>query len=166
MYSSARHPKRICRKINLWKQADIQGIKDELTNLVDSAIVSDDIDTTWENIKSKITKTIERRSPSKMTTSRYTIPWMNSGIKRTIRRKKRAYRKADLTKKQQDKDHYKELQREVQLNVRRANMGYMETSVSRDYKENSQEVLDIHEEQGPGSHWSRTFQEHGPTHTE
>ena len=144
MYSTARRPKGSRRKTHLWKQADIQGIKDDLTDLVDSVIVPDDFDTTWEKIKSKITETIERRVPSKMTTSRYTIPWMNSDIKRTIRRKQRAYRKAGLTKKQQDKDHYKKLQREVQLHVRRANKDYLETSVSGDYKENSQEVLDIH----------------------
>ena len=106
MYSTARRPKPIRRKIHLWRQADTQGIKDDLTDLVDSVIVPDDIDTTWENIKRKITETIERRVPSKMTTSRYTKPWMNSVIKRAIRRKQRAYRKARLTKKKQDKDRY------------------------------------------------------------
>ena len=137
MYSTARRPKPTRRKIHLWRQADTQGIKDDLTDLVDSVIVPDDIDTTWENIKRKITETIERRVPSKMTTSRYTNPWMNSDIKRAIRRKQRAYRKARLTKKKQDKDRYKRLQREVQFKVRRANRDYLETSVSGDYKENS-----------------------------
>ena len=72
-----------------------------------------------------------------MTTSRYTNPWMNSEIKRAIRRKQRAYRKARLTKKKQAKDRYKRLQREVQFKVRRANRDYLETSVSGDYKKNS-----------------------------
>ena len=102
MYSTAIRPKPTRRKIHLWSQADTLGIKDDLTDLADSVIVPDDIDdTTWENIKRKITETIKRRvqEGSKMTTSRYTNPWMNSEIKRAIRLKQRAYRKARLTKK-------------------------------------------------------------------
>ena len=138
MYSTARCPKQIRRSIHLWKQeADTQRIQDDLTDLVDSIIVPDDIDTIWEDIKRKITETIESRVPSKMTTSRCTNPGMNPKIKRAIRRKQRAYRKARLTKKTQDKDRYKNLQREVQFKVRRANRDYLETSVSGDYKENS-----------------------------
>ena len=47
MYSTAIRPKPICRKTHLWKQADTLGLKDDLTDLADSVIVPDDIDTTW-----------------------------------------------------------------------------------------------------------------------
>ena len=94
-----------------------------------------------------------------MTTSRYTNPWMNTEIKRAIRRNQRAYRKARLTKKKNKTKtatrNYRE--REVPFKVRRANRDYLETSVSSDYKENSKKFWTRAKAKKPlESHLSRT----------
>jgi hypothetical protein len=75
--------------------------------------------------------------PSKHTTSRYTNPWIDTNIKRTIRRKQRAYRKARHTNKKRDRDRYKKLQKEVQYLIRRAHKNYLQSSLCGDFKENS-----------------------------
>ena len=74
-----------------------------------------------------ISNTIEKRVPSKMTTSRHINPWVNIDMKRLMRRKQRAYRKGRRTNAKRDLDRYKRLQREVQYKIRKANKSYMET---------------------------------------
>ena len=134
---AATRPKLPRRKIYLWKRADINGIKDDLQYLHTSIQVHHDIDQAWESLKTAILNTIEKRVPSKMTTSRHTNPWMNTEIRRLIRRKQRAHRKARQTKTKRDNDRYKRLQRDVQYKIRRANKAYMENTVSSDCKDNS-----------------------------
>ena len=78
---------------------------------------------------------MERRVPTKMTMARYTHPLMNRKIKKTIRRKQRAHRKARQTAKKRDRDRYRRLQQEVQFSIRRANREYMQDA-SSNFKEN------------------------------
>ena len=129
----AIHPKPLRRKIYLWKRADVQGIKDDLQDLTDSIQGQQDINQAWRTLET----TIKKRVPSKMTTSRHTNPWMNTDIKRTIRRKQRAHRKARQTNAKRDWDRYKCLQREVQYKIRRASRSYMVDSMGSDCKDNS-----------------------------
>ena len=115
----------------------MQSIKDDLRDLNISIQEHQDIDQAWESLKTAILNTIEKRVPSKMTTSRHTNPWMNTEIKRVIRRKQRAHRKARRTNAKRDTDRYKCLQREVQYKIRRASRSYMVDTVSSDCKDNS-----------------------------
>ena len=80
---------------------------------------------------------MDSRVPSKITTSRHTNPWMNTQIKRAIRRKQRAHKKARETNIKRDRDRYKRLQKEVQFHVRKANKTYMQDTVSNESKDNS-----------------------------
>ncbi|MCG7867874.1 MAG: hypothetical protein JAY74_16140, partial [Candidatus Thiodiazotropha taylori] len=96
-----------------------------------------DINQAWHTLKGTILKTVEDRVPSKMSTSRHTNPWMNTEIKRTIRRKQRAHRKARRTNTKRDKDRYKQLQRDVQYQIRKANKDYLENTVSDSCKNDS-----------------------------
>ena len=80
---------------------------------------------------------MDSRVPSKITTSRHTNPWMNTQIKRAMRRKQRAHKKARETNTKRDRDRYKRLQKEVQFHVRKANKTYMQDTVSNESKDNS-----------------------------
>jgi len=55
---------------------------------------------------------ITKRVPSKMTTARYSHPWITTDIRRPIRRKQRAHTKAGNTKIKRDIDRYNRLQRD------------------------------------------------------
>ena len=89
----------------------------------------------WQAFKTAIHQTIEKRVPSKLTLARNTHPWINTSIRRSIKRKQRAYRKARKTNKKRDRDRYKRLQHEVQWETRKAHRMYME-DVSKECKEN------------------------------
>ena len=83
-------------------------------------------------MKSNILSTRDNRVPSKLTTSRHTNPWVNTQIKRAIRRKQRAHKKTREINTKRDRDRYKQLQKEVQFHVRRANKTYMQDTVSNE----------------------------------
>ena len=119
---TATRPKPPRRKILLWKKADIQGIRDDLSDLLSITNLNDpSIEDSWDRLKSKIQTSIENRVPSKMTTSRITHPWMNTEIKRLIHRKQRAHKKARRSNQKRCIDMYKRLQKEVHYQIRKAN---------------------------------------------
>ena len=133
-----RPPKPVKRKIYLWKQADVQGIQDDLTLFGSSFCENSQasVEDMWNSFKDQIHAIIEERVPSKMSQSRQTHPWMNRSIRRAIRRKQRAYKKSRRSGRKKDRDRYKKLQAEVQFEVRSAHKQYMEDVVSDSYKGN------------------------------
>ena len=88
----------------------------------------------WGDFKSTIHRIIEERVPTKLTQARLSIPWMNTKIRRLIKRKQRAHKKARRTGLKRDKDRYKRLQQEAQWETRRAHRQYMQ-EVSSEYTE-------------------------------
>ena len=135
---TATRPKPPRRKILLWKKADIQGIRDDLSDLLSITNLNDpSIEDSWDRLKSKIQTSIENRVPSKMTTSRITHPWMNTEIKRFICRKQRAHKKARRSNQKRDLDRYKRIQKEVQYQIRKGNKKYLVDTVSHDFKDDS-----------------------------
>ena len=135
----SRPPKPVKRKIYLWKQADVQGIQDDLA-MFGSTFCEDSqasVEDMWSSFKGRIHTIIDERVPSKMTQARQTHPWMNRSIRRTIRRKQRAHKRSRRTGTKKDKDRYKKLQAEVQFEVRSAHKQYMQDVVSDSYKGNS-----------------------------
>ena len=135
--------KPLRRTIYLWKRLDIQGIQEDLdefrSHFEQTNFVL--IDTMWKSFKNKIHSIMAERVPSKMTQARYTHSWMNRKIRLLIRRKQRAHRKAPRTGKKRDKDRYKRIQSEVQLQIRKSHKGYLQEVVSDSYKGNPKKFL-------------------------
>ena len=91
----------------------------------------------WNDIKTALEAIIEKRVPSKLTSPRFTNPWINTEIRHAIRRKQRAHQKARRTKKNKDTDRYKRLQKEVKFMIRTANRRYIETTIDEAYSSNN-----------------------------
>ena len=135
---TTRSPKPVKRKIYLWKQADVQGIQDDLA-LFGSSFCGNSqasVEDIWNSFKDRIRTIIEERVSSKMSQSRQTHPLMNRNIRRAIRRKQRAYKKLRRSGTKKDRDRNKKLQTEVQFEVRSTHKQYMEDVVSDSYKGN------------------------------
>ena len=95
------------------------------------------IEDSWGRLKQLIQEAIYKRIPTKMTSTRYTNPWMNTTIKRLIKRKQMALRTAKKSKLKRNTDRYKRLQKEVQYQVRKASKEYLMGTVSNDYRDNT-----------------------------
>jgi hypothetical protein len=88
----AQRPKPAKRKIQLWKRANIEGIKEDVANFVEdfNQTVFENIEQMWKLYKDKLLEILTNKHvPSKMTTTKFTHPWINTDIKKLIRSKKR-----------------------------------------------------------------------------
>ena len=65
------------------------------------------------------------------------LTWMNTEIQRIIRRRQRAHKKARHSNQKRDIDRYKQLQKEVQYQIRKAHKKYLVDTVSHDFKDDS-----------------------------
>ena len=84
----------------------------------------------WGDFKDMCHQAISNNVPSKLTTTRFSQPWINRNVKRLSRRKKKAYRRAQQTNSSKDMEKYKNLQKETQFHCRKAYNNYVEDIVS------------------------------------
>ena len=134
-------PKPPRRKIYLWKKADTAGMKKDMLEFSQTfhpdPVLPNAVEAAWTDLKEKLLQTVEKRVPSKTTPARHSNPWINTSIRRAIRRKQRAHKKARRTGKKRDADRYRRLQAEVRFEIRRASKQYMEDVVDNDFKTDS-----------------------------
>ena len=112
------------RKIYLYKRADMDGLRDHLARYRDSFLSSDhshmSVNDMWVSFKSEVITAIERFIPSKMTKTKYSSPWIDSSIKRLIKRRDRLYFRARKSSSPDIKSHYKRFRAHVQKVIRDA----------------------------------------------
>ena len=86
------------RKIFLYNRADIGGLRDHLARFRDSFLSSDHshmpVNDMWVSFKSEVLEAIERFIPTNMTKTKYSLPWIDSSIKRLIRKRDKLYFRA------------------------------------------------------------------------
>ena len=90
----------------------------------------------WSAFKTAISGAVDQHVPTKFTSTRRTHPWVNTSLRRMMRRKQRAHRKAKKSGNHRDWERFKRLQAETQKSTRKAHRNYMEDVVSADFKEN------------------------------
>ena len=112
------------RKIYLYKRADMDGLRDHMAQLRDSILSADhshmSVNDLWVKFKSDFSAAMERFIPSKMTKTKYSLPWIDTSIKRLIRKRDRLYHRARKSSSPDIKGHYKRFRAYVQKVVRDA----------------------------------------------
>ena len=112
------------RKIYLYKRADMDGLRDHMAQLRDSFLSADhshmSVNDLWVKFKSDFSAAMERFIPSKMTKTKYSLPRIDTSIKRLIRKRDRLYHRARKSSSPDIKSHYKRFRAYVQKVVRDA----------------------------------------------
>ena len=112
------------RKIFLYKRADMDGLHDHLVRCRDSFLSTDhshvSVNDMWVSFKSEVLSAIERFIPSKMTKTKYSLPWIDSSIKRLVRKRDKLYFRARKSSSPDIKNHYKRFRAHVQKSIRDA----------------------------------------------
>lgn len=125
------------RKIFLWKKCDVEGIKNHLscfaTKFMQESTQS--VEDMWNCFKSAISAAVDKYVPSKMSSTRQTHPWVNTKLRRLMRRKQRAHWRARKTGKQKDWKRYKTLQKETQSTTRSAEKNFLQDVISGNLKQ-------------------------------
>jgi len=112
------HPKHEIpakRKIYCWKRANLYMLHQELAHNLDHLLSSltDDtpVDTVWLWFKKVLLAAQDKHVPSKLSSSRYSKPWVNRECKRLIRQKNRWYKNFKRTNKRQDWENFQKAAR-------------------------------------------------------
>ena len=100
----------------------MDGLRDHLAHYRDSFHSSDyshmSVNGMWVSIKSEVIAVIEWSITSKMTKIKYSLPWIDSSIKRLIRRRDRLYFRARKSSNPDIKSHYKRFRAHSQKVIR------------------------------------------------
>ncbi|KAI8515811.1 hypothetical protein Bbelb_066240 [Branchiostoma belcheri] len=120
-----RKPKR---KVYIRTKADEPAIKKNLTDYATNFHKrTQDMSVTqkWSDFKDKMKDTMNKHIPSKITSSRYNLPWFNRNLRRHCRKKQRLYNKAKKTGQEEDWNKYKRVKKGVQKSIRQAHSKYV-----------------------------------------
>ena len=102
----------------------MDGLRDQLARYRDSFLSSDhshkSFNDMWVSFKSEIIVAIVGFIPSKMTKTKYSSPWIDSWIKRLIKRRDRLYFRARKSSSPDIKSHLKRFREHVQKVIRDA----------------------------------------------
>ena len=84
----AKRIKQAFHKIYLYNCADMVGLKDHMTQFKDAYLSEDhshmSVNGMWVNFKTGFVEAVERFIPSKMTKTKYFMPWIDVTIKRLV----------------------------------------------------------------------------------
>ena len=74
----------------------------------------------WVSFKYEVIAAIERFIPTKMTKTKYSLPWIDSSIRCLIRKREKLYFRARKSSSPDVKNHYKQFRAHVQKVIRDA----------------------------------------------
>ena len=124
----AKRLKQASRKIYLYKRADMVGLKDHMTQFKDAYLSEDhshmSVNDMWVKFKTGFVEAVERFIPSKMTKTKYSVPWIDLTIKRLVKKRNKLYLRARKSKDPDVKIHYKRFRAHVHKVLRDAYWKY------------------------------------------
>ena len=123
-FLKAKRIKQASRKIYLYKRADMVGLKDHMAQFKDAYLSEDhshmSVYDMWVKFKTGFVEAVERFIPSKMTKTKYSVPWIDATIKRLVKKRHKLYLRARKSKDPDVKIHYKRFRAHVQKVLRDA----------------------------------------------
>lgn len=126
--------KKIKRKVFIYKRAKWQDMKTNLmkftTEYMSSTPNSRSVDENWLKIKGKIIELMNQHIPSKMTSTRYHLPWLTTNTKRAIRKKQRLYNQAKSSKNQHLWTKFREFRKKVNKYINNDHWNYINNIVA------------------------------------
>ena len=126
----AQTTKKSPRKIYLWKDADWDGIRQDVKTFGQIYLQECDtrkIEENYSHIENHLKSVMnnEKLLPRKMTRTRMDLPWFSSELKRMCKRKRRLFNRAKKTGHPQHKKLYSEAQKSTQSALKKARWQYL-----------------------------------------
>ena len=127
------------RQIFMWNRVNTSLLKNHVSSEVEDFMTNNTTDTyiddIWSNFK-RIVATPMLLVPTKLTSTRFSQPWVTRTCKQHIRRKQRAYNRAKRTRSQNDWNIFKTLTKESRKECKRAYNNYTRDCIYPDLKNN------------------------------
>ena len=118
------------RRVYRWSKADWHKIKGLTTTFAESFLAlanSRSVNDHYLVFKKFMEGLLKTDIPSKLTGSRHNLPWINTELKRQIRKKGRRFSKAKKSGLKEDWDNYKAIEKDVKCNLNRAETNFLQT---------------------------------------
>ena len=109
-------------------------------SFTDKHSIKSDVDAMWTEFSNKCEELMADHVLSKFSSTRFSQPWINRNLKRLSRRKKRAYKKARISRNDSDWNNYKQLKKECQKECRSAYSAHVNNLVSEDQTGNPKKL--------------------------
>ncbi len=116
------------RKIQSWSKANWSKIREECSKFANDfkeSYLSRSPDENYKEFTSFIDKVIDKYVPSRMTSTRTDLPWLDQLIKRMCRKKARLFKKHKRTKKPSDKQKFLDYEKVTKKAIRQAHWQYI-----------------------------------------
>ena len=130
-----KQPKRKCY---VFSRANWTGLKDSILEISKTIhkMIKDNksVEDVWTCFKSDVMKEVDKFIPSKLKGGRSRTPWINSDIKRMLKKKHRLFQQA---RKTQHWDNYRNFQRECKRAIRKAEYTYVNNIIDEGLRENN-----------------------------
>ena len=145
--NSEINPKRkrpVKRTIHLWNKICLEKLKNEAKNFglyfIKNHSISTNVNTMWKCIKKNLLTIMEDNIPTKTTSSRPNQPWLNTNVKKLVRRKKRWYKKMKNCSSERVKNKYLEIKKMTQRECRKAHVNYLNDIINEDTDLNNKKL--------------------------
>ena len=117
--------------ILLFKKADWLAMKQGLvdyhkTMINENKYTNLNIEQLWDDFTQTLNNLTEKHIPSKMSSPRNYLPWVNQRLKRLIRRRNRAFKKSRKTNKENDRKKFLDLKHLVRKAIKESHQQYLE----------------------------------------
>jgi len=107
--------RKVKRKIYIYKKADSESLKDEISSAWDKFQTSQphgkSVEQNWCHFTSIILTAIKNHVPTKTISGRWNLPWITPGLRRLMRKKQRVYNPAKRTQNPKHWKKFKELRK-------------------------------------------------------
>lgn len=124
--------KNVRRKVYLWHKADENSLKSELRHFgktFEENCNKLSVEQNWNKFVQALQELVNKNVPSTLKSTRFNLPWLTRPLKRLIRRKNRAFYTAKTTRSTRQWERYRNLRKQVQQDLRKAEQDYLSTTV-------------------------------------
>ena len=126
------------RKIFLYTKADFSAINEKITafgsKLTEEYVAAIDTEKLWQEFQDVLQSAIDSHIPSKMSSTRYNLPWVDSTVRRSIRKKQRLYNKARKSGSRVAWEKFKHLRRSIDKKIKKAHQQYVHEVIGESLK--------------------------------
>ena len=147
--------RRVSRKVYIRKKADTDSIKEAMEDLQKEYFDSSGVQNLgpndkWVFVQDRLVSIMDKFIPSKMSSTRYNLPWFDAQLRKQCRKKKKLYNKAKKSGKTDDWKAFAEARKIMKKNLRQARAKYqadfLESSLKDDPKSFWTYVKDLRKE--------------------
>ena len=116
------------RRVFVWSKDNWDAIKSETIAFSEEFMTSYrdmSVEENWDTLVNHLMSSQDKHIPSKLSSMRYNVPWLTSTIRRMCRKKRRLYRRAKKSGKQEHMIAFKAIQNETRDALRQAHWAYV-----------------------------------------